>query len=444
MAAAIAAYALGALLAGDIQVEEQSRAFVVEVLLRIAERKPAADPFEFDGSMFELSADRSVARALPLLLLPGARELRALAAAEDATAEERLVAAGLRLAQAPATEARLFLAQGLDAVWSTPCLGNGDCHHRWGFQWAIESMRDCVMGTWRQAQREILRLADPVEQTLPAVADEDILASKLDPGIRALGAASTHETCVSAEARQLLDELLSAQRRSFLAHEEDYDERGSSALVAARALLALAATDPAPLQEHLAAYADRSSYLRSLLHALAGAAEETAEAAQTARQLWPDIIAQVLGMANAGHETFSERYYGASALAALVPSPTAEIEFLYRELGPQRIAWQDPLAWQDALDAWIAVASGVPDCIDSFISLARQLSVQHQASFALARVAQLAAGDIAAAARRSYLLAEWLLELRNKELDGDQLAEWQRLADALVVAGNRRLAPYSQ
>lgn len=443
MAAAIAAYALGELLAGDVQVEKQSREFVVEVLLQTAERKTGADPFEFDGSMFELGADRSAARALPLLLLPGAIELRALGATEDATAEERLLAAGLRLAQAPATETRLFLAHGLDAVWSTPCLSNGSCHHQSGLKWAIESMRDCLMGEWDQAQREILRVADPLEQTLPALADEDILASKLDAGIRALGAASTHDTCVTAEARQLLDELLSAQRRSFCAHEDDYDERGSSALVAARALLALAATNPAPLREHLAAYADRSSYLRSLLRALAAAAEETAEAAQTARRLWPDIVAQVLGLANAGHETFSE-HYGASALATLAPSPTAEIEFLYRELGGEPIAWQDPWAWRDSLDAWIIVASGVPDCIDSFISLVRQVSVQHQASFALARVAQLAAGDIAAAARRSYLLAEWLVELRNKELDGNQLAEWQRLVDALVVAGNRRLAPYSQ
>jgi hypothetical protein len=98
-----------------------------------------------------------------------------------------------------------------------------------------------------------------------------------------------------AAARQLLTELLLAQRRGFLAREKNFDGRGSHALVAARALLALArAGDEQPLREHIATYADRGLYLSSLLRGFAAAAEETEEAARTARQLWPSIIEQVL------------------------------------------------------------------------------------------------------------------------------------------------------
>ncbi len=445
MAAAIAAYALQAQLSGEIELDEQVRRFVVGVILEVAEHAGTPDPFEFEGSLFEMGADRAAARSLPWLLLPGAAPLRALAAADSDEADQHVVAAGLRLARATAMETRLYLARGLDVVWRTPCQTEGECHHRRGLQLAVESMRDCVLGEWAESRRQIESLADPVVETLAAVPDIDIYVAKLDAAIRAFGVAAVSDNCILTEARQLLIELLRAQRRGFAAHDENYDDRGSSALVAARALLALAgAGEEQPLREHIAAYADRSSYLSSLLRALAAAAEETEQAAQTARKLWPAIIEQVLHLNASGHQLLSDPYYGDQSLAALAPTTTADIEFLYREVAAEATGWRDPLGWQKALDAWIPVAAGQPNCIDSFIAMVRDLPLEQQLSFALPRVATLVDGDVQAAANRSDFLAEWLKELRAGELDTDSLATWQRLTDALVVAGNRTLAPYSQ
>jgi len=445
MAAAIAAYAVERWVEGTAELDQRARRFAVDVLLEVAEAVAPPDPFEFEGSFFEMGADRFAARALPCLLLPAATPLRKLAASKNSRASARVLAAGRRLAQATAMETRLFLARGLDIVWRTSCEGESDCHHKRGFQLAVDSMRDCVLGEWDGGRRQLKTLPNPVVESLVAVRDDDILVTKLDAAIRALGVAAVSDTCVAVEARQLLIELLRAQRRGLLAHEENYDERGSHALVAARALLALAAAgDEQPLRDHIAAFADRAFYLSSVVRAFSAAAEENTAAAKTARQLWPSIILQVLELNTSGHQTFSDRHWGDWALAALVPTPPSEIEFLYPETAKPPIAWRDPLGWETALDAWVTAAAGEPMCIDSFIRLVRELPLEQQIPFGLPRVAKLVEGDINAASARSFYLAEWLRELRACPLDGDSQAAWQRLVDSLVVAGNRTLAPYSR
>lgn len=445
MAAAIGAYAIERWVDGTAELDQRARKFAVNVLLEVAEAVAPPDPFEFEGSFFEMGADRAAARALACLLLPAATPLRKLAASRPKRATSRVLAAGRRLAQATAMETRLFLARGLDIVWRSPCEGESDCHHKRGFQLAIDSMRDCVLGEWDEGRRQLKTLPDPIVESLAAVPDEDIFVTKLDAAIRALGVAAVSDTCVAVEARQLLIELLRAQRRGLLAHEEDYDERGSHALIAARALLALAAAgDEQPLRDHIAAYADRAYYLSSLLRALSAAAEENTAAATTARRLWPSIIQQVLDLNTSGHKIGSDHHWGDWALAALAPTPPSEIEFLYPEPAKPPIAWRDPLGWEAALDAWVAVAAGEPMCIDSFIRLVREVPREQQLSFGLPRVVKLAEGDINAASARSFYLAEWLKELRTTPLEGESQAAWQRLVDGLVVAGNRTLAPYSR
>jgi hypothetical protein len=445
MAAAIAAYAIEKWVEGTAELDQGARKFAVDVLLEVAEAVAPPDPFEFEGSFFEMGADRAAARALPCLLVPVAAPLRKLAASRPKRATARVLAAGRRLAQATAMETRLFLARGLDIVWRTPCEGESDCHHKRGFELAIESMRDCVFGEWDGGRRQLKTLPDPVVESLVAVPGEDIFVTKLDAAIRALGVAAVSDTCVAVEARQLLIGLLRAQQRGLLAHEENYDERGSHALIAARALLGLAAAgDEQPLRDHIAAYADRAYYLSSLLRAFSAAAEENTAAAKKAHQLWPSIILQVLELNTSGHRTFSDHHWGDWALAALAPTPPSEIEFLYPEPAKPPIAWRDPLGWETALDAWVAVAAGEPMCIDSFIRLVRELPREQQISFGLPRVARLAEGDINAASARSFYLTEWLKELRASPLDGESQTAWQRLVDGLVVAGNRTLAPYSR
>ena len=103
----------------------------------------------------------------------------------------------------------------------------------------------------------------------------------------------------------------------------------------------------------------------------------------------------------------------------------------------------DPVAWEAEIDAWLAVAAGEPQCVDAMISLIRGLSGEDQAAFGLPRVATLVQGDVEAASSRSYLLAEWLRDIRSAAADAGVLPAWQELVDSLVVAGNTTLAPYS-
>jgi hypothetical protein len=239
--------------------------------------------------------------------------------------------------------------------------------------------------------------------------------------------------------------LLGAQRRGLLASEHDLDDRGSHALVAARALLSLAAAgDEAPLREHIESYADNGTLLGSLLRALSAAAEETPSAAQTARQAWPGIITQVMGLITAGHHPFSDDYFGQVGLASVIPVAAYDWSFLYREIESAPIAWTDALAWRPAIEAWLEVAAGRAACVDSLIGLVRTLPAAGQAQTGLPWVTALVLADTGAIAGRSPLLSAWLIEIRSPADDAGMLDAWQELVDALVVAGDTRLAPYSE
>lgn len=431
-----------------MSLPEAAIEFAVSVIVQVAEGVPPPNEFEVEGSFFEQGADRSAARALPLLLLPGAEPLRDACARDGGVpGGQRVFEGGLRLARAVADETRLYLARGLDAVWRTPCSAEGKCHHEVGLDLAIESARDSVLGNWDVAtqRRRVERLGDPLSETLPGIADEAIFVARLDAAIRATGAAAVAETCVQNRARELLLTLLAAQRRGLLAHDHHFDEWGSHALVAARALLGLAAAgDDEPLHEHIAAYADSGTALGSLLRALAAAGEENETAGAAARRVWPAVMKQVLELHSSGHHPFADDYAGRDALAALVPSPPYENAFRYREIDDAPISWTDPLAWEAEIDAWLPIAAGEPQCVDAMIHLVHGLPAEKQVTFGLPRVTSLVQGDVEASSTRSYLLAEWLKDVRSAAADTGNLASWQELVDALVVAGSTALAPYSE
>ncbi|MEJ7786073.1 MAG: hypothetical protein WKF96_14810 [Solirubrobacteraceae bacterium] len=446
MAAIIAAHSLEALVVRGIALPAEAEQFAASTLLAVAENAKPRGEFEFEGSYFEQGADRSAARGLPLLLLPAAARLRATLSAGGGPGGDALVlAAGRRLAGAVADETRLHLARGLDAVWETACDSGESCHHQLGLELAIESMRDCAFGDWDDSgHRRVETLEHPVIEALAALGDDRVFVSRLDAAIRAAGAAAVRETCVRDEARELLLELVRAQRRGLLAHEHNFDERGSHALVAARALLGLAgAGDDAPLREHIAAYADNSSLLGSFLAAVAAAAEERPAAAEAARRLWPSVMTDVLELNSAGHNPFGDDHFGRVALASVIPAPTYETAFLYWEVGEEPIVWTDPVAWAAEIDAWLPVAAGEPHCVDSMIGLVRTLPADDQVTFGLPRIATLVMGNPEAIVRGSYLLTEWLKNVRSAAVDENALSVWQEVVDALVVAGNTALAPYS-
>ena len=447
--ALVAAAALEAHLLGSADLPDDELSFAAGTVLRIGEDLARPRQYEVEATYFEAGADRSAARALPLLLLPVAAPLRAVVDKTDGwTTFERTARAGVNLAHAVANEVRLHLARGLDQVWKTPCAEDGRCHHEVGWQIADQTMRHCVLGRWdpNTERRSIIALEEPVAESLANADADSILPFRLDAAIRALAPAAMANVCVSTRARDLLLTLLAAQRRSLLSHEHDNaDDRGSHTLVSARALLTLAEhRDDAAIYSHIDAYAENSALLRNLLRSLSAAAEETPDRAATARRIWPNVVRHVLQLNDSGHAPFQDRHYGDMALAALMPNAAPDFVYLYREVQDNPIDWWGPLAWQSEIEAWLAAAAGRPICADQLISFLGVLAPEDQVRIGLPCVTTLVLSDPSRIAAGTFMLPTWLIEMRSAAADADLLARWQQVVDALVVAGVTQLAPYSE
>jgi hypothetical protein len=416
-------------------------------VLRVGEGEPPQRDYDNPESYYSQGADRSAARVLPLLLTSTADHLRRLLdGADGEITYARADAAVTSLAHANVRQTRLFLARGLDDVWTTPCTHDDTCPHRAALRITIEMMRDCVLGRWNMQlqQHAIEALSDPVVDTLPAVPADNVYVPGLDAPIRALGPAAAAGICASSRARALLDVLLDAQRRALLAHERDIDHRGTHSLAAARALLTLNNDDA--ILVHIEAYVDNSTLLNQALRALSAAAEEDEQRADTAQRLWPRLVAHVIDAHDAGHTPFEDDIYDRDyTLAALLPIPAGETTYLHSEFNGKPIIWWDPIAWQSTVDRWLNAASGKPTCLDNLVwFVASSLPAAEQARVGVPWIARAALANPGAVASRCYSLTNWLIEIRTAADEAGLSSDWQRIVDALVVAGDSRLAPYSE
>jgi hypothetical protein len=365
-------------------LETEAIEFAADVVLGVAEGVAPPPRHESEGTYFRWGASRSAARAMPLLLLPAAEALCEAYGTANTGGRDIVINSARHLAQAVATETRLYLARGLDSIWREPC-HLVPCNHEIALGLVVDSLHDCLLGEWDQEaqQRPTTGPQEDVADALRTTPAEDIYVSNLDPAIRALSAAITAETCVHEQAEEYLLALLDAQRRT-LVHEPGYDDHGSNTLTAARALLQLAHNGILqPLVDHIAAFTEQDQLLATLLPAIAAAAEETPEAAEAARQIWPAVMSQVLDAHRSDTRRSEHNNFENSAIAALIPNRVYHAMFLYRELEAAPIIWADANSWQPAIDAWIETATGRPQCIDSLIIMLETLTPADQVSLGL-------------------------------------------------------------
>jgi hypothetical protein len=336
--AAVAAAALEENLVRGMLLPDDSVKIAADIVLRIGEGDVPQRDHDIEESYFSQGADRSAARALPLLLTHAADHVRRLIDGADGTAAyTRIEAAMAAMAGSSVLQTMLFLARGLDHVWLSPCTHDPACPHQAALHITIGMMRECVIGAWNMEQQRhpIQALADPVVDTLPAVPGDDIYVSRLDAAIRALGPAATANICVSSDAHALIDVLIDAQRRALLTQKRDSDLRGTHALAAARALLTL--NDDDAVLTHIDACVDNSTVLDHTLRAISAAAEEDTHRADTAHRIWPIIVEHVLDAHDAGHKTLTNQIAGRDfTLAALLPTPAGETTYLH-SVGPRRL-----------------------------------------------------------------------------------------------------------
>jgi hypothetical protein len=442
---ATAASAVELHLTSRASVSDDDLAWATTVLLHVAAGISERDHHELDDSFFDQGADRSAARALPFLLLPAAREIRAALSVHGPDDVDELVALNRALAVSGVDETRLAYARALDAVWSAPCDAEhlfGRCHHRIAFELVTESFVNSVIGPWdSEAQRRsIARLDPPNASSLDALKGDNIYVRRLTAALRATGAAAISSACCVDEARQALDSLLAAHQRAMLAYEHGYHHSHSDSLVAARAALwqALRDHDDSVL-EYVHRYVENPRLLAEGLQAIGAAAEERPEAGQHTRRLWPKIMDLVLKAAEADPRVFTERSSGEYAEAALIPNATAEWGYLTLELPEQPYRWRDLLSWSPEVDRWLDAITRTRMSIDQLVIAVRELDVAAQAEQGLRWIERIVT-DSGDACASTYTLPEWLRERRVDLVTDEQIARWQRVVDLLVIAGDSRVA----
>ncbi|MBA3618010.1 MAG: hypothetical protein H0W56_00130 [Acidothermales bacterium] len=381
---AVAASAVELHLTSQASVSDDDLAWSATVLLHVATRLGEHHTDDFDDSFFSQGADRSAAGALPFLLLPAARELRAALSVHGSDDVDELVALSRAVAVDGVNETRLAYARALDAVWAAPCDTAhlfGRCHHRIAFDLVTESFVDSLLGPWdSEAQRRsIVRLDPPNAGSLHTLKGDDIYVRRLTAALRATGAAAISSACCMDDARQALDPLLAAHQRAMLAYEHGYHHSHSDSLVAARAALwqAMGGRDDIVL-EYVCRYIEDSRVLAEGLRAIAVAAEERPDAGQHAHRLWPKIMDLVLDAAEADQRVLSERTWGDYAEADLIPNSATEWGYLTIELVGEPYRWRDLLSWSPQVDRWLGAITGTRMSIDHLVIAVRELDVAAQ------------------------------------------------------------------
>lgn len=438
--------AIQATASGHSEALGKDGAFAVAQVLGIGRRFDEASALYKDDQYFDLGADRAAALALPSLLLP---ELRDALDAEGATVEDVRIA-GDAVAGRASLETRLHLARGCDAIWAAACRDT-PCIHEVALNWAINSARSAQYGeVGGEAHYEKrVPIEGDIEARIHGLDGLHIDIDSLDAAIRAAGASAATLNCTSAAACSLLITLVAAQRRAMLAQDDEgytTDERGDHSLAAARALLAntRGGTEPGLVLEHLIGLRSNPQLFGNFLQQLAVAGSETPEGAAAAKTAWPAIVNAALLLAESepnpftGHDTWQDR-----AISALMPR-------WHLGGGGLRVETREPIDWVDAsslvdcLDRWVALARGRWECVDDLIFVIRRLERPDQVVRGLQWVHDMCVVDGKTEVTRSWGIAEWLIDIQP---DAENLGHgdaWQRLVDALVVAGNEKLAPYSR
>lgn len=442
---AVAASAVELHLGSGVRVGDEDLSWSAAMLVKVANGVAPDERDDLDRSMFGQGVGRSVSRALPFLLLPEARDLRAAVLGREGVDPDRFVAMHHAVAVNSGTEARLAYARALDVVWAAPCDTEhlfGRCHHEIAFELVTASFVESVIGSWDPAtwHRPMHRLDPPEASSLDGVDGDDIHAPRLVAALRATGAAAISSACCAHRATKALPWLIAAHQRAMTAHEYGYHHSHSDALVAARAALWQATDgDDETVLRYVAAYLSDSRVLAEALQAIAVAAEERPDAARHACRLWPRIMDIVLDAAQADPKLFTARTWGGAAESALIPNPGSRSRYLTVEIRGEPCPWRDLLAWSPQVDRWLDTISPSRRSVDHLVVAVGELDVAAQVEQGLRWIERIVSGDADGLAH-TYTLPRWLRERRADLVGEGQLGRWQRIVDRLVVAGDDRVS----
>lgn len=427
-------------------VDEGDLLWAAELLLDVASafaEQPEHEAYGF--TYFSHTPDIPASRAVALLLLPGASQLRQALRNDHVDPLERIVNANRWAATHGSLDCRLLWSRSLDHLWvaNSINLPGGETSHTLAYSLIEESLRGTTLGPWDDEgqNRTIERIAGPVSEALAGASPEDVIAERLIPGIRGLQQLAIRSDPAGDKAFQLLSALLTSysatrQHEEFAPHHSQTDM-----LAIARALLLLSAHGQSDtLFRQLEGFIDRNDLLDEFMDAIAAAAEESQDAATAARRMWPQLMNHAMNLMDLGHIPVGDGWLAARGIASLVPNIAYENGYLLRELDGAPIVWIDFDTIAPHVGRWVSFAAGHRESVDQLIALLRLTSIQRQVSDGLPWVEDLVRANPDAIAGSSYLLPEWLAETRSAARRAPQGPNWQRIVDLLVVAGEERIA----
>ena len=131
------------------------------------------------------------------------------------------------------------------------------------------------------------------------------------------------------------------------------------------------------------------------------------------------------------------------ALASVIPVATPGIPYLYREIDGHPITWWNPEALRPEVEAWLIPAAGNGMCANQLVWFLAPMAPESQVRLALPWMERLVLANPEGVAQRAAALPAWLVDIRRTAAEAGLSSNWQAIVDALVVAGVRQLAPYS-
>ncbi|MET3567968.1 hypothetical protein ABIC47_003482 [Leifsonia sp. 563] len=430
---------------GDL-VDDGDLLWAAELLLDVASDFAAGPEHPADEfAYFSHTPDIAASRAVALLLLPEADQLRQMLSGNQGEAVERVVDANRWAATRGSLDGRLVWSRSLDHLWrSEPIdLPNGESTHTLAFSLIEESLRGAVLGPWdRESQtRATGRLDGPLNLALAEASPGEVIAERLIPGIRGLQRLAIRNDAIGRQGLQLLTALVTSYCATRRIDEFGPQHSQTDMLTIARALLLLSANgNPGLLFRMLEGFIDRTDLLDEFMDSIAAAAEENQSAADIAIEVWPRLMKHAMDLMDLGHVPVGSGFLAARGIASLIPNIAHDNSYLLRELDATPIVWIDYDKIAPQIPRWVPYGAGHRESVDQLIAFLRLASMECQVSDGLPWVEELVRVDTPAIAGHSYFLPEWLSETRSAARATPQGQSWQRIVDHLVVAGEERIS----
>jgi hypothetical protein len=165
--------------------------------------------------------------------------------------------------------------------------------------------------------------------------------------------------------------------------------------------------------------------------------------AATVRAAWPAVVERALTYTENRPNVFDDYSWGTWAASALFPQPLTWTQGMYNEPAAGPIDWVVAEDLVPFVEPWLLVARGQTGCLDTLIRFIGCRSNADQVSMGLGWVETLCLIDGKARVSGTASSNTWLIAIRSAAEQRGHLERWQSLVDAMVVAGNSPLAPYS-